>query len=259
MGEMKAPAFQFYVADYMRDTRALTLAARGAWVDLLCQMWVAPVRGQITLSIPAFARLWSCSESEAEAVLDELSETGVALRSPLRVTDRNEKITVSNRRMLRENNERNGNAERQAKYREKQRKEEPDEGNASQANNGLIDDESNAKVTPPSSSSSSSTNTRESIFIDPETVVERWNEHSILPRIVKLTDKRKKQLQARCRDTFFAENFTMALDRITESKFCRGNNDRGWKANFDWFIQPDTVTKAIEGQYDNRANGKAKF
>ena len=42
------------------------------------------------------------------------------------------------------------------------------------------------------------------------------------------------------------------VQRIAESTFCNGKNDRGWIATFDWLLQPDTHLKVDEGKYDNR-------
>jgi len=39
---------QFYPADWLQDTQVLTLEAQGAWMKLLCAMWIAPERGLVT-------------------------------------------------------------------------------------------------------------------------------------------------------------------------------------------------------------------
>ena len=44
-----------------------------------------------------------------------------------------------------------------------------------------------------------------------------------------------------------------AILKISESNFCTGNNDRNWKADFDWLFGNDTnILKALEGKYDNK-------
>jgi uncharacterized protein YdaU (DUF1376 family) len=138
----KAPAFQFYVADYMQDTRMVSLAARGAWMDLLCTMWRSQNRGQVTSTIIGYARLFGCTVEQAQSVIDELIESGVCNS----VTERDGKVTLKNRRMSREAKGRENANIRQQKYRERH-------GDA--GNNGTGDAQSNAEVTPPSSSSSS--------------------------------------------------------------------------------------------------------
>jgi hypothetical protein len=87
-------------------------------------------------------------------------------------------------------------------------------------------------------------------------VVAAWNAEPRLPRIRNLSEKRKRALAARSKDPFFVEHFREAIRKISESKFCLGENDRGWRADFDWFLQPGTVTKIIEGKYDNKADAR---
>jgi uncharacterized protein YdaU (DUF1376 family) len=145
----KAPAAQFYFADFIRDTTELSLAAIGAWMLCLCKMWFSPTRGRISMPISGYARMFGCSVEEAKAVIDEISDLGIGDA----VTESNGNVTLANRRMVREQKEREGNNYRAQKYRNKN-KMDPDP-------------ESNADVTKsngPSSSSSSSNfiNTKES-------------------------------------------------------------------------------------------------
>lgn len=142
----KAPAFQFYVGDYLQDTRCLSLEARGAWMDLLCTMWRSETRGEISLPLVGYSRLFGCSEEKTEAILTELLEFGVCDSNVTRnadVTLRHKKVTLICRRMKREATGRELAANRQLRFRERKRNAD---GNG----------ESNAGVTPPSSSSSSS-------------------------------------------------------------------------------------------------------
>lgn len=144
---MKAPAFQFYVADYMQDTRMISLAARGAWMDLLCTMWRSPTRGQVTSTIIGYARLFGCTVEQAKAVIDELSDAQVCNS----VTDADGKVTLSNRRMMREAKERENANFRQKKYAEKRRR----------GNDAASDAHNDAGMTAPSSSTSSSSSLKE--------------------------------------------------------------------------------------------------
>jgi len=77
-----------------------------------------------------------------------------------------------------------------------------------------------------------------------------WNKLKGFPKAMKLSPARKRVLDARMRDSFFSENWKLALTRIQASSFCRGESDRGWRADFDWFIKPDSCVKVLEGKYD---------
>lgn len=67
-----------------------------------------------------------------------------------------------------------------------------------------------------------------------------------------LTAKRKTAAKARLRDGYFVANWKEAIAKVGQSRFCNGVNQRGWRANLDWFLSPDTVVKIMEGKYDNR-------
>ena len=42
----------------------------------------------------------------------------------------------------------------------------------------------------------------------------------------------------------------MAVKLAARTPFCRGQNDRGWKMDFDFLIENDTnLTKVLEGKY----------
>src|SRR5690606_1550399 len=89
--------------------------------------------------------------------------------------------------------------------------------------------------------------------IHPDTlrlVEHTWNEFATahgLPTIVGLNDKRKTSLRARLKDPVWRERWQEALAQIPRRPFCMGQNDRGWKANFDWFLRPNTVVSLLEG------------
>lgn len=44
------------------------------------------------------------------------------------------------------------------------------------------------------------------------------------------------------------------IERIAASDFCCGQNDRGWKADPDWLLKPDTAIRVMEGRYDNKTD-----
>lgn len=66
--------------------------------------------------------------------------------------------------------------------------------------------------------------------------------------------KRGKAASARWDATPDPEFWRQVIAKVKASSFCTGSNDRGWKANFDWLIKPDTADKILEGQYDDRSN-----
>lgn len=89
---------------------------------------------------------------------------------------------------------------------------------------------------------------------DLDEVLNAWNA-SVLTSCRKLTDKRRSVLRSRLADADWKADWRQALDRAAKSSFCRGENDRSWRADIDWFLRPDTVTQLLEGKFDDR-NGQ---
>jgi hypothetical protein len=73
-----------------------------------------------------------------------------------------------------------------------------------------------------------------------------------LPQVRTLTEARKKHLRSRWRENSDLTIWSDVLDRISKSKFCNGDNDRGWCADIDFLLRPDTITKVLEGKYDSK-------
>lgn len=112
----KNPACQFYFLDHQRDTRPLSRAVRGDWMDILTQLHFAPTRGSLTLSLEAWGKVVGISGEEFEkTTLEELRHCRICKI----VTQRNGNITLISRRMVREEKDRKNNAERQGRHRKK--------------------------------------------------------------------------------------------------------------------------------------------
>lgn len=83
-------------------------------------------------------------------------------------------------------------------------------------------------------------------------IVDRWNDmagRTGLSRIAKLTTERRRRVQARLAE-HSTEDFTEAIAAVERSSFCRGDNTKGWRADFDFILQPTSFNRLIEGSYD---------
>lgn len=94
--------------------------------------------------------------------------------------------------------------------------------------------------------------------LPPELLAVAWNELTSKPIAAcqELSEKRKRSARARLTERTMDE-WRLVIQRIERSAFCRGENDRGWIATFDWLLQPDTAVKVLEGKYDNRPGVKS--
>lgn len=73
-----------------------------------------------------------------------------------------------------------------------------------------------------------------------------------LPRAQLINAKRRRAVRLRLRDAGGIDGWTAALEKIRSSRFCRGENDRGWRIDLDAMCQPKTFTNLMEGRYDDR-------
>jgi hypothetical protein len=84
-------------------------------------------------------------------------------------------------------------------------------------------------------------------------ILEAWDQRMVplgFPAVRKMTAQRERQLKARLKDSTI-EDWQRAMDALERSPFLRGDNDRGWRADFDFLLQPKSFTKLIEGAYDH--------
>lgn len=117
----KLPFLKFYPAQYVNDTRLLSLATKGGWVDVICALHSSATRGVLTLPIEAWARVMGTDVAQARQVFDELSKYSISQIS----IDGNGDVTVSSRRMEREGITKVQTRRRVQNHRNKQ-KDEPE-------------------------------------------------------------------------------------------------------------------------------------
>lgn len=70
-------------------------------------------------------------------------------------------------------------------------------------------------------------------------------------KVIHWTKKRNAMAKI-IAEKFSKEQLETAAQKIAESNFCRGENDRGWKASIDFFLNEQKIVKILEGAYDNK-------
>ena len=98
-----------------------------------------------------------------------------------------------------------------------------------------------------------------------------------MPKVIKVSDSRKKHLQARWKEVYalwlkkarpdpdysaakeqMLRVFESLFKKSEASSFMNGNNDRNWKADFDWMVKNNNnFAKILEGKYDNDRMSRA--
>lgn len=85
-----------------------------------------------------------------------------------------------------------------------------------------------------------------------------WNTHcGTLPKARGMSAKRHSSEAARLKENASLEYWTEVISRIAASGFCRGEAGGSWRADFEWFLKPDTHLKVMEGKYDDKISSKA--
>lgn len=85
-----------------------------------------------------------------------------------------------------------------------------------------------------------------------------WNETCKgFNNVHTLSKSRKAKIGVRVTEMGGVEKAMQTIEKlfrkVSESKFLNGDNDRSWKASFDWMFENDkNWVKVIEGNYDNR-------
>lgn len=79
-----------------------------------------------------------------------------------------------------------------------------------------------------------------------------------LPQVQKLTEKREKVIDRFIKE-FTEEQFEQICKIANSSNFLTGQNDRKWKADFDFLMRTDKATNVLEGKYSNNKGGIDDF
>ena len=270
---MKSPAFQFYPTDYLGSQRVqmMTLEEEGAYIRLLSYCWQ---HGDIPSDPDKVARLIGKGASTT------LATTVISMFQPSENHERmiHDRLEAERAKQAvwKAKSSEGGKKSAELRKQKSTTLEPPLEGCLK--NGG----KQKATLHIPSSSSSSSSiplslpDTKEEEREDeavhvgfwPELtkeespkkdiiapIFEKWATMEGVPRITTITESRKKLAHARMKEPFFRENWIAGMEAIRYSPFLTGKNDRGWKADIDWFLRPDSLPKILEGKYETQKTG----
>lgn len=266
------PYMQFYVADYLADTAHLTTEEHGAYLLLMFNYW------QTGKKIPKdrlrkIARVSSDRWPDVERSLSEFfRDTGDFWRHERIEADLELVREAQDQRV------RAGKASAEARKREKLSKKKSEiNGNSTGVERALNDPSTNKEQNrtehinnPPSSGDDAprqENNSSGRARPDYEGIVNLYNSllGEFLPNVVKLSDKRKKLINARWKQKW-GENsrgddlgfWRKYFLHVRRSKPLTGTKDGfDWAPNFDWLLNESNMLKVIEGNYhqgDDRRN-----
>lgn len=73
-----------------------------------------------------------------------------------------------------------------------------------------------------------------------------------LPKCLKITEKRKVAINKCLKEKINEEVFKQICIKANQSDFLIGENDRNWKADFDFVTRSDKAMQILEGKYQNK-------
>lgn len=210
---MKDPAVLFYTSDFLTGTAYFTDAERGQYIRLLCEQHQ---NGHIPEN-----HMVSVCLSLGSPVIEKFIKDDKGLYYNVRM----EKEIIKRREFT---ESRRINGEKGGRPKEKK---EPLGKALGLPTENLVG------------------NGNENDNINYNLIIENY--HSLCPKmskVEKLTDKRKGFVNARFGE-YGMDGITKVLRIAGESEFLNGNNDRVWKADFEWIMRPENFVKVLEGKY----------
>lgn len=249
MAIRRPPAFQFYAADYLADehVQLMTLEEEGVYIRLLSYCWR---EGSIPSDHKALSRLCKGASLESVSVVSDrfelMTNDGSRMTHPRLNVEREKQEEWSRKNSL------NGKKSGKARRAHKLQAERPfnDRMNevrtktnssfafaSSSSNKNIIPNGIVADATPPPR---------------PEEFANTWNrERGSLPKVAAFTLERRRKTQTRITAGLTLESFIEVVVRCRGTPFLCGDNDRGWRANYDWLMKNGTnPAKVLEGRYD---------
>ena len=87
-----------------------------------------------------------------------------------------------------------------------------------------------------------------------EKIKDAWNsicEKSGLPKCLKVSDKRKKSIRAIWAE--FGDEVFKAIEKVSESDFLTGRDEKWYGCGFDWLLNKNNMLKVLEGKYNRES------
>ena len=83
--------------------------------------------------------------------------------------------------------------------------------------------------------------------------------NSLCPSFSKvkvLSDSMKTEI-AKTLAEFSESDISAAFEKAEKSSFLKGNNERKWKASFDWLIKAENIAKVLNGNFDDKKEAQS--
>lgn len=90
------------------------------------------------------------------------------------------------------------------------------------------------------------------VKVDYQKIANMYNDTCVsLQKVTSLSDARRKAIKARF-NKYDYDDFQRLFDKAQASDFLTGQNNRNWRATFDWLLKDNNLVKVLDGNYDNK-------
>jgi uncharacterized protein YdaU (DUF1376 family) len=240
----ESPYVNFYTSDFLAGTSGMTAACKGVYITLLCQMYEreAPLHQEwdtlarrCGCTLPAFKRAVAALVDDGKltvtdaGIWSEKCDKHIALRRERQISAKAaaEKRWEKDKRKQRNSDATACSAQCQPEPEPEPYIEEEPKGSLS-----LCDP---APISPASQA------------------IEIYNRVARdvgWPAVQKPTKARISAINARLQECGGVMGWEHAMQRARGSPLLTGDNDRNWRASFDWLTKAANFTKLMEGNYD---------
>ena len=93
-----------------------------------------------------------------------------------------------------------------------------------------------------------------------ESLVAQWNQIEGVQHVRDITASRREAFRTRAKKAKWLAELPAAIETMGRATYGRGQPGQGgrsWRADLDWLLKPDSVTKILEGKYGGNVNGQA--
>jgi hypothetical protein len=243
-----------YIARSAKCTISEVIAA---WAVLLEDAASDEHRGCVTRDGAWIASILDLDDGLAERILDQMQRANM-----VELTNEGIKIRNWDSRQFQSDTDKTA-AERQKRRRQRVKESHADVTRDASVSHGPVtapdtdtDTDTDSKKDSGNKDSPPSTpkpNFQEDLGF--QALVTAWNDELSephgLPRVTRLTKARYIKFKAREKDYGGWFQVYEILTKINNQPFLLGKNQRGWKANFDWFLEPRNMARIEEGNYTN--------
>lgn len=151
----------------------------------------------------------------------------------------------------------NGNANRQRRFRERQKEQALLEcyGTVTKNNAAVIKNNESKSIEKEKEKEIE----KEEGGCSPQDVADLYNAICVsFPRVRFISEARKKAVKARLRQ-YKKDDFELLFKKAEASDFLKGKNNKNWQATFDWLIGDRNMAKVLDGNYDNRTSMNVSY